>query len=80
MTIMSDIWLRGGQVPDRDRKQLITTREAALLLGVSEDSVRMLYSRGRLTRYGPRWRRMADLDEVQAIWREWNEPVEGLDA
>lgn len=57
---------------DRFARKLITTKEAARLLGVSEDSVRMLYARGRLTRHGTRWRRMADLDEVRAIHAEWN--------
>ncbi len=55
-------------------RTLISVTDAAALLGVSKSSVYMLFTRGRLTRYGTRGRRMADLGEVQRIYREWNPP------
>lgn len=57
---------------ERIRRTLITIGDAATLLGVEKHSVHALCTRGRLTRYGSRWRRMVDLDEVRAIHAEWN--------
>ena len=57
---------------DRTTRTLITIGDAAKLLGVERHSVHALCTRGRLTRYGNRLRRMVDLAEVQAIYDEWN--------
>ncbi len=64
-------------------RRLITTREAALLLygrsdRQTENNIRQLYFRGRLTRYGkPRRQCFADLDEVNALHLAWyGEPVD----
>lgn len=48
------------------RRRLVDTAAAALALGVGPAAVRMLASRGRLTRHGTPGRALYDLDELEA--------------
>lgn len=58
--------------------RLISTPEVALLLGISDNAVRLLASRGHFVRYGPRNRRQYDLAQVVAYREKWRQYAKEL--